>query len=96
MPGNEHPDMLGSFIIRPYAQSLTYVVSHIVDARILKCECPRADIAAYAASAKLSSAFNLSFAINVSQRIASPAARPLSKPLLPLLGDLLFVSPVMI
>ena len=42
-PGNEHPDAFSSFMIRPCAQSLTHVVSHIVDARILRCECPRAD-----------------------------------------------------
>ena len=42
-PGNEQPDEFSSFILRPCAQSLTHVVSHIVDARILKCECLRAD-----------------------------------------------------
>ena len=41
--GNEHPGTFSSFMIRPYTQSLMYVVSHIVDARILRCECPRAD-----------------------------------------------------
>ena len=41
--GNRQPSAFSSFIIRPYAQSLTYVVSHIFDARILRCECPKAD-----------------------------------------------------
>ena len=43
MPGNKQPDIFSSFIIRPCAQSLTHVVSHLVDARILKSECSRAD-----------------------------------------------------
>ena len=41
--GNEQPSLLSSFMIRPRAQSLTRVVSHIVDARIPRCECPGAD-----------------------------------------------------
>ena len=41
--GNEQPEISGSFMIRPRAQSLTRVVSHIIDARIRKCECLRAD-----------------------------------------------------
>ena len=41
--GNRQPDTFSSFIIRPCTQSLMHVVSHIVDARILRCECPRAD-----------------------------------------------------
>ena len=40
---NEHPQDFSSFIIRLYAQSLTYTVSHKVDARFLKCECSKAD-----------------------------------------------------
>ena len=35
--GNEHPGVLGSFIIRPCAQSLTHVVSH-------KSRCPVAKV----------------------------------------------------
>lgn len=38
-----HPDGFSSFIIRPYAQSFAYVVSHIVDARVLKCGCSKSD-----------------------------------------------------
>nr|DAT97037.1 MAG TPA: hypothetical protein [Caudoviricetes sp.]DAU66879.1 MAG TPA: hypothetical protein [Caudoviricetes sp.] len=30
-------------MIRPHAQSLTCVVSHIVEAWVLKCECSRSD-----------------------------------------------------
>ena len=41
--GNEQPSSLSSFIIRPYTQSLVYVVSHRVDARIPACECTGAD-----------------------------------------------------
>ena len=37
------PDGFSSFIIRPYAQSFAHVVSHIVDARVLKCECFKSD-----------------------------------------------------
>ena len=40
---NEQSAVYGSFILRPRAQSLARVVSHIVDARIPKCECPGAD-----------------------------------------------------
>ena len=41
--GNRHSCGFSSFIIRPYTQSLMYVVSHIVDARFLMCECTKAD-----------------------------------------------------
>ena len=40
---NRHPCGFSSFMIRPYTQSLMYVVSHIVDARFLMCECTKAD-----------------------------------------------------
>ena len=40
---NKHPRCLSSFIIRPYTQSLMYVVSHISRSLILKCECFRSD-----------------------------------------------------
>nr|DAX22919.1 MAG TPA: hypothetical protein [Caudoviricetes sp.] len=30
-------------MLRPYAQSFAYVVSHMFEAGILRCECPRAD-----------------------------------------------------
>ena len=42
-PGNKHPERFSSFIIRPLPQSFDSVVSHIVEAGILRCECPRAD-----------------------------------------------------
>ncbi len=48
--GNEQPAPFGSFILRPCAQSLTHVVSHMVDARIPRCECPGADKLPKAAS----------------------------------------------
>ena len=38
-----HSDGFSSFIIRPYTQSFVYVVSHIVDARVLKCGCLKSD-----------------------------------------------------
>ena len=40
---NKHPPGFSSFMIRPHAQSLTCVVSHIVEAWVLKCECSRSD-----------------------------------------------------
>ena len=40
---NEQPSGFGSFIIRLQAQSFACIVSHMVDARILMCECIRAD-----------------------------------------------------
>ena len=40
---NRHPCGFSSFMIRPYTQSLMYVVSHIVDARFVMCECTKAD-----------------------------------------------------
>ena len=61
--GDRHPAGFSSFMIRPYAQSLAYVVSHIVDAWVLGCECLRSDSSHQAASAKLSSAFIFRFAI---------------------------------
>ena len=42
-PGAKHPGDFSSFMIRPHAQSFASVVSHIVEAGILKCECSRAD-----------------------------------------------------
>ena len=42
-PGNKHPGHFSSFMLRPYAQSFAYVVSHMFEAGILRCECPRAD-----------------------------------------------------
>ena len=51
-------------LIRPCARSATHVVSHIVDARILKCECSRADSCHQAAYAKFSSAFSLILPFN--------------------------------
>lgn len=42
-PGKRHSDGFSSFIIRPYTQSFVYVVSHIVDARVLKCGCLKSD-----------------------------------------------------
>ena len=42
-PEKGHPDGFSSFIIRPHAQSFACVVSHIVDAGILKCGCSKAD-----------------------------------------------------
>ena len=39
----EQPMRFGSFIIRPRGQSLARVVSHIVEAPILACECVRRD-----------------------------------------------------
>jgi len=41
--GSRHSADFSSFMIRPYAQSFAYVVSHIVDAWVLKCECLRSD-----------------------------------------------------
>ena len=41
--GSGRPHGFGSFILRPYVQSLAQVVSHKVDARIPKCECSGAD-----------------------------------------------------
>ena len=41
--GNKHPRRFSSFMIRPLPQSFDSVVSHIVEAGILKCECSRAD-----------------------------------------------------
>lgn len=41
--GNEHPAGFSSFMIRPYTQSLIYVVSYIIDAWILRCRCPKSD-----------------------------------------------------
>ena len=38
-----HPSGFSSFMIRPRAQSFARVVSHIVDAWVLKCECLRSD-----------------------------------------------------
>ncbi len=46
-----------SFIIRPHAQSLTCVVSRIVDAWVTRCGYPVSDSCHQAAIAKLSSAF---------------------------------------
>ena len=40
---SRHPAGFGSFIIRPYVQSLAYVVSHIVEAGFLNCEWSKAD-----------------------------------------------------
>ena len=42
-PEDKHPDDFSSFMIRPHAQSFASVVSHRVEAGILKCECSRAD-----------------------------------------------------
>ena len=44
-PGNKHPEHFSSFMLRPYAQSFAYVVSHMFEAGILRCECPRATAA---------------------------------------------------
>ena len=41
--GNKHPERFSSFMIRPLSQSFDSVVSHIVEAGFLRCECPRAD-----------------------------------------------------
>ena len=41
--GSRHLTAFSSFMIRPYVQSLAYVVSRIVDARIRSCGWPRAD-----------------------------------------------------
>ena len=43
MQEDRHSHIVGSFMIRPYAQSLTYVVSCIVDAQVLKCRCSKSD-----------------------------------------------------
>ena len=40
---NKHPCGFSSFMIRPQVQSLACVVSHIVEAWVLKCECSRSD-----------------------------------------------------
>ena len=40
---NKHPYGFSSFMLRPYTQSLIYVVSHKIDARFLMCECIKAD-----------------------------------------------------
>ncbi len=42
-PENKHPGGVSSFMIRPLEQSLSSVVSHIVEAWVLRCECPRSD-----------------------------------------------------
>ena len=42
-PGNKHPCGFSSFMIRPWTQSLVHVVSHIVEAWVLMCECTRSD-----------------------------------------------------
>ena len=42
--GNEHPCGFSSFMVRLAAQSFAVIVSHIVDARSLRCECPGADM----------------------------------------------------
>ena len=34
---------VSSFILRLYAQSFAYIVSYIVDARVLMCRCTRSD-----------------------------------------------------
>ena len=41
--GDRHPGGFSSFMIRPLAQSLANVVSHMVEAWVLKCECSRSD-----------------------------------------------------
>ncbi len=41
--GSRHPADFSSFMIRPYVQSLAYVVSHIVEAGFLNCEWSKAD-----------------------------------------------------
>ena len=38
-----HSSGFSSFIVRPQAQSFACVVSHIVEAWVLKCECSRSD-----------------------------------------------------
>ena len=40
---NKQPCSFSSFMIRPMAQSFANVVSHIVEAWVLKCECSRSD-----------------------------------------------------
>ena len=40
---NRHPYGFSSFMLRPQVQSLACVVSHIVEAWILRCECLRSD-----------------------------------------------------
>ena len=60
---NKHPCGFSSFMIRPQVQSLACVVSHIVEAWVLKCECSRSDCCHQAAYAKLSSAFNFNCGI---------------------------------
>lgn len=40
---SKHPRCFSSFIIRPLPQSFDSVVSHIVEAELLKCECFRVD-----------------------------------------------------
>ena len=40
---NKHPKCFSSFMIRPMPQSFGNVVSHIVEARVLKCECSKSD-----------------------------------------------------
>ena len=60
---SRHPDALGSFMIRLRGQSLTRIVSHIVDARVLRCECLKPDSRHQAAYAKLSSAFIFRFVV---------------------------------
>ena len=40
---NKQPCGFSSFMIRPMAQSFANVVSHIVEAWVLKCECSRSD-----------------------------------------------------
>lgn len=42
--GNEHPYGFSSFIIRLSTQSFADIVSHIVDARYLRCGSPGADM----------------------------------------------------
>ena len=42
-PRHKQRGCFSSFIIRPWGQSLSHVVSHIVEAEILRCECPRVD-----------------------------------------------------
>ena len=39
--GGRRPDTFSSFMIRPYAQSFAYAVSHMDDTPYLKCECLR-------------------------------------------------------
>ena len=73
-------------MIRPHRQSLLCVVSYLVDALVQFVGEPSKTAATR--QRKLNYLQRLIyFTINVSQRLASPASKPPSKPLLPLNRD---------